>query len=71
MSSITFYSMIVLPLLIFAARIIDVSLGTLRIIFVSRGQRQLAPLLGFVEVFIWIVVVSQITRQANNLVAYL
>ncbi len=71
MSGMTLYSMVWLPLLIFAARIVDVSLGTLRIIFVSRGQRRLAPLLGFVEVFIWIVVVSQITRQANNLVAYL
>ena len=62
---------IFLPVLIFLARIVDVSLGTLRIIFVSRGLRRLAPLLGFVEVFIWIVVVSQITRQANNLLAYL
>lgn len=60
-----------LPVLIFLARIVDVSLGTLRIIFVSRGQRRLAPLLGFVEVFIWIVVVSQITRRADSLIAYL
>lgn len=71
MSDITFYTWIGLPLLIFAARIVDVSLGTVRIIFVARGQRRLAPILGFVEVFIWIVVVSQITRQANNLAAYL
>lgn len=60
-----------LPLLIFLARVIDVSLGTLRIIFTARGRRYLAPLLGFVEVFIWIVAVSQITREANNLLAYL
>jgi uncharacterized protein YebE (UPF0316 family) len=71
MNDITFYTWVGLPLLIFSARIIDVSLGTLRIIFISRGQRRLAPLLGFVEVFIWIVVVSQITRQASNLAAYL
>ncbi len=50
---------------------VDVSLGTLRIIFTARGRRYLAPLLGFVEVFIWIVIVSQITRQASNLLAYL
>jgi len=71
MSDITFYTWIGLPLLIFVARIIDVSLGTLRIIFISRGLRKLAPLLWFVEVFILIVVVSQITRQASNLAAYL
>ena len=60
-----------LPVLVFFARVIDVSLGTLRIIFVSRGQKYLAPLLGFVEVFIWIVAVSQIMRGAHTMVAYL
>jgi len=65
------YSYVSLPLLIFFARMTDVTLMTLRIIFVSRGKRYLAPLLGFVEVFIWIAVVSQIIRGANNLVAYL
>jgi uncharacterized protein YebE (UPF0316 family) len=71
MSDISLYTWVGLPLLIFFARVVDVSLGTLRIIFTARGRRYLAPLLGFVEVFIWIVVVSQITRQANNLLAYL
>lgn len=71
MSEISFYTWIGLPLLIFFARVVDVSLGTLRIIFTARGKRYLAPLLGFVEVFIWIVIVSQITRGADNLVAYL
>jgi uncharacterized protein YebE (UPF0316 family) len=71
MSDISLYTWVGLPLLIFFARVVDVSLGTLRIIFTARGWRYLAPLLGFVEVFIWIVVVSQITRQANNLLAYL
>jgi len=60
-----------LPVLVFFARVVDVSLGTLRIIFVSRGQKYLAPLLGFVEVFIWIVAVSQIMRGAHSMIAYL
>lgn len=71
MSDVALYTWVGLPLLIFFARVVDVSLGTLRIIFTARGRRYLAPLLGFIEVFIWIVVVSQITRQANNLLAYL
>ncbi|MDD2560397.1 MAG: DUF5698 domain-containing protein, partial [Bacteroidales bacterium] len=62
---------ILLPLIIFFGRIIDVTLGTLRIIFVSKGQKTLAPLIGFFEVFIWIVVISQILSRANDLVAYL
>lgn len=62
---------VILPLLIFLARVIDVSLGTLRIIFTSRGQRYLAPLLGFIEVFIWVAALAQLVKSAQNIVAYL
>ncbi len=62
---------VILPLFIFFARVVDVSLGTMRIIFTSRGKYWLAPMLGFVEVFIWIVAVSQLVRNIHNLVAYL
>lgn len=65
------YAWVILPLLIFFARVVDVSLGTLRIIFVSRGKKYLAPMLGFVEVFIWIAIVAQIVRGANSIIAYL
>ena len=67
----TLYVWVVLPIMVFLARVTDVSLGTLRIIFISRGKRNLAPLLGFVEVFIWITIVSQIVSHAHNLLAYL
>jgi uncharacterized protein YebE (UPF0316 family) len=65
------YVWVVLPILVFFARVTDVSLGTLRIIFISRGKRNLAPLLGFIEVFIWITIVSQIVSHAHNILAYL
>ena len=65
------YTWVILPALVFLARVVDVSLGTLRIIFTSRGRKHLAPLLGFVEVFIWVTVIAEITRGAHNLVAYL
>jgi len=42
----------------------------MRIIFLSRGKKLLAPMLGFVEVFIWITVVSQIVGGVHNYVAY-
>lgn len=61
----------ILPLMIFCGRIIDVSLGTLRIIFVSKGEKGIAPIIGFFEVFIWIVVISEILTRANDIVAYL
>jgi uncharacterized protein YebE (UPF0316 family) len=65
------YLWIGLPLLVFFARVVDVTLGTLRIIFTARGKKVLAPLLGFVEVFIWVSVIAQITKGAHNVVAYL
>ncbi|MBK5719605.1 DUF2179 domain-containing protein [Dysgonomonas sp. Marseille-P4677] len=60
-----------LPIVIFLGRICDVTLGTLRIIFVSKGERYKAPLVGFVEVFIWVVIISQIFAQTNSIVSYL
>jgi uncharacterized protein YebE (UPF0316 family) len=71
MDNINWYSLVILPLIVFCARVVDVSLGTMRIIFTSRGKRKIAPLLGFVEVFIWIVVVSQVVKNVHSLPAYL
>lgn len=71
MENFDWYAWVVLPLMIFGARILDVSLGTLRIIFVSRGKKAIAPILGFIEVFIWIVVVSQLIGNLKNWIAYL
>jgi len=71
METFDWYMWGALPLLVFFARVVDVTLGTLRIIFTSRGKRHLAPLLGFVEVFIWVSVIAEITKGAHNIVAYL
>ncbi len=60
-----------LPIIIFFGRITDVTLGTLRIIFVSKGKRTVAPVIGFFEIFIWVVIISQILSRANDVVAYL
>ena len=71
MESFDWYAWVVLPLIVFSARVVDVSLGTMRIIYTSRGKRNIASMLGFVEVFIWIVVVSQIVRNVHSLPAYI
>ncbi|MDR2084671.1 MAG: DUF5698 domain-containing protein [Bacteroidales bacterium] len=60
-----------LPILIFFGRICDVTLGTLRIIFVSKGEKYLAPIIGFFEVLIWITIISEILSRANSIVSYL
>jgi uncharacterized protein YebE (UPF0316 family) len=61
---------VLLPLFIFVARIIDVSLGTLRIIFVTKGMRSVAPLVGFFEVLIWLLAISRIMQDLDNWLCY-
>lgn len=61
----------VLPLLIFCARLCDVSLSTLRIILVSRGMKQLAPFIGFFEALIWLIAISQVMRHLDHWYNYL
>jgi uncharacterized protein YebE (UPF0316 family) len=65
------FSYVFLPILIFLARICDVSIGTLRIIFVSKGKRNIAPILGFFEVLIWITAISKIMQNLDNYVNYI
>ncbi len=60
------FSYVVLPLMIFLMRIADVSIGTIRIIFVTRGNRFIAPILGFFEVLIWVIAISNIMQHLNN-----
>ena len=62
---------VVVPLLIFLARIVDVSLQTIRIVSISRGVRWLAPLVGFFEVLIWLLAIGQIIKQVSHPVAYI
>jgi len=59
---------IVLPLLIFIARIIDVSIGVLRILFATKGLKLLAFICGFFESLIWLIAVSQIIKRLDNVV---
>jgi uncharacterized protein YebE (UPF0316 family) len=60
----------ILPFLIFLSRIIDVSIGTIRVIFISKGFKKLAPLLGFFEVLIWLMAIQQIMRNLDNIFCY-
>ena len=53
-------------LLIFALRLVDVSLGTLRIILLSRHRRLLPALIGFVEVFTWLVAVTVVFSNLSD-----
>lgn len=59
-------NLVILPIFIFLARIIDVSIGTLRIILVGKGIRGIATIAGFIEVFVWIIAIGQIMQNLNN-----
>ncbi len=61
----------ILPLLIFMARVTDMSMDTMRIMLLSRGQKILAPLIGFVQVLIWLAVIQQIFLNLSNIFCYL
>jgi uncharacterized protein YebE (UPF0316 family) len=63
--------LVLLPLLVFFARIIDVSIGTLRIIFVSRSLKGWAAVLGFFESLIWVLAISQVMQNLTNVLTYL
>ena len=65
------FTWVILPILIFLSRIADQSIGTMRLIFLSKGYRFIAPLLGFFEVIIWLVAVSQIMKHLDNVICYI
>lgn len=53
-------------MIIFFARVCDVSLGTIRTIVTVQGRTVIAFFLGLVEVVIWISIVSTIVLTINN-----
>jgi uncharacterized protein YebE (UPF0316 family) len=65
------FSFVVLPLLIFLARIVDVSINTIRIIYVLGGRRLTATVLGFFESFVWLMAIRQIFSHLDNWVSYI
>lgn len=70
-SSFDYFNWVVFPLLIFLARICDVSLAMLRTVLASKGYKQIVPFIGFFEVLIWLAAISQIMNNLNNWVCYI
>src|SRR5689334_22972807 len=53
-------------LLIFSLRIVDVSIGTLRVMYMVRGERARTVPLAFVESGVWVFAISRIFKQVDN-----
>jgi len=54
-------------LLIFCARVVDVSMGTTRILFLVRGKRGVAACIGFFEVMIYMFILNWILGGGKEL----
>ena len=65
------YAWLIIPFLIFVARIADVSMGTMRLIFISRRLKYLAPIVGFFEILIWLLAIGQIMKNLSNPACYI
>jgi uncharacterized protein YebE (UPF0316 family) len=65
------FTLLFLPVLIFFARICDVTLDTVRIIYVQRGMKYVAPILGFFEVLIWLMAITQIMQHLTSPIHYI
>ena len=65
------FAYVILPVMIFCARICDVTMGTIRVIFISKGIRYLAPVIGFFEVIIWLLAIGQVMNNLTNVVSYI
>jgi uncharacterized protein YebE (UPF0316 family) len=67
----SWFDYVVLPLLIMLARIMDVSLDTIRVIMVAKGYRNLAPFVGFFQSLIWLITITRIMANLDNWFTYI
>ncbi len=59
--------MFVLPLLICLAETVVVTLDTVRTIFIARGMKGLATVIGLLEVCIWLFAIKLVMENLTNL----
>lgn len=65
------FSYVLVPLLIFFARVCDMSLDTIRVIFMSKSIQYLPAIIGFFEVIIYLVAIGQVMNNLTNAVCYI
>src|SRR3974377_1698257 len=64
-------SWLMLPALVFLAELTVVTLTTLRIIFIARGKKILAPVLGFFEITIWLFAIGKVMQNLQDIGCFL
>lgn len=53
-------------ILIFSLRLVDVTLGTMRIVLLTRGSGWRSGIVGFLESLTWVVAASQVLRNLDD-----
>lgn len=61
----------VIPFMIFLARVCDVSIGTVRLLTLSRGYKLITVVLGFFEVLVWLLAIGQVFQNLTSFYCYL
>jgi uncharacterized protein YebE (UPF0316 family) len=65
------FNWLILPLLIFLAQIANVCMETLRIVFLSKGMKYLAPVIAFFEIIIWLLAIVGVLNNLSNISYFL
>lgn len=65
---------LILYLIIFVAKVIEVSLATIRIVLITKGEKIIGCIIGFFEVLLWVgvagTVLTNLTSDPLKIVAY-
>jgi len=65
------FNWLILPVLIFIAQIANVCMETLRIVFLSKGMKYLAPVIAFFEIIIWLLAIVGVLNNLSNVSYFL
>lgn len=65
------FDYVLLPLLIMLARILDVSMDTVRVIMIAKGYRNYAPFIGFFQSLVWLITITRVMMHMENWTAYI
>jgi uncharacterized protein YebE (UPF0316 family) len=60
------FRLVVIPILIFIAQVLDVGISTIGLIFTSRGYKKLAAAVSFVEIIIYLIAISAILEHLSE-----
>lgn len=55
-----------IPFLIFFLRLLDMSMDTLRVLYVIRGKRTITWILGFVQSCLWVLAITSVLANLDN-----